>query len=86
MNRQVSALRNVLSEQAIGVLVRPTLPRALRIAKIYVDLGRQRKARLSHTKIEARLGTRHRGTMLEMPEQSGMSAGLGQYGALQHKW
>src|SRR5882762_4882532 len=33
-----------LSQQAIGVLVRPALPRALRIAKIDVDFGRQRKA------------------------------------------
>src|SRR5437868_45390 len=44
MHRQVGALWKVLSQQAIGVLVRPALPRALRIAKIYVDLGRQRKA------------------------------------------
>src|SRR6266403_108785 len=44
VHRQVGALRKVLSQQAIGVLVRPPLPRALRIAKIYVDFGRQRKA------------------------------------------
>ena len=44
MHRQVGALRKVLPQQAIGVLVRPALPRALRIAKIYVDFGRQRKA------------------------------------------
>src|SRR5712692_1391239 len=44
VQRQVGALRKVLSQQAIGVLVRPALPRALRIAKIYVDVGRQRKA------------------------------------------
>src|SRR5712691_6328844 len=44
VQRQVGALRKVLSQQAIGVLVRPALPRALRIAKIYVDFGRQRKA------------------------------------------
>ena len=44
MHRQVGALWKVLSQQAIGVLVRPALPRALRIAKIYVDFGRQRKA------------------------------------------
>src|SRR6185503_10153705 len=44
VNRQVGALRKVLSQQAIGVLVRPALPRALRIAKINVDVGRQRKA------------------------------------------
>src|SRR5216684_7106432 len=44
VHRQVGALREVLSQQAVGVLVRPALPRALRIAKIYVDCGRQRKA------------------------------------------
>jgi hypothetical protein len=44
MHRQVGALGEVLSQQAIGVLVRPALPWALRIAKIYVDFGRQRKA------------------------------------------
>src|ERR1700730_6729936 len=44
VHRQVGALRKVLPQQAIGVLVRPALPRALRIAKIYVDFGRQRKA------------------------------------------
>src|SRR5882757_7276053 len=41
IHRQVGALREVLSQQAIGVLVRPALPWALRIAKIYVDFGRQ---------------------------------------------
>src|SRR5258705_1065403 len=44
VHRQVGALREVLSQQAIGVLVRPALPRALRIAKIDVDFSRQRKA------------------------------------------
>ena len=44
MHRQVGALGKVLSQQAIGVLVRAALPRALRIAKIDVDFGRQRKA------------------------------------------
>src|SRR6266849_2618279 len=44
VRRQVGALRKILSQQAIGVLVRPALPRALRIAKIDVDFGRQRKA------------------------------------------
>src|ERR1700691_4590981 len=47
MHRQVGALREVLSQQAIGVLIRPTLPRALRIAKIHVDVGRQRKSTMS---------------------------------------
>jgi hypothetical protein len=44
MHRQVGALGKVLSQQAIGVLVRPALPRALRVAEIDVDVGRQRKA------------------------------------------
>src|SRR3974390_642665 len=44
VHRQVGGFRKVLSQQAIGVLVRAALPRALRIAKIYVDFGRQRKA------------------------------------------
>src|SRR6266480_6786928 len=44
VHRQVGAAREVLSLQAIGVLVRPALPWALRIAKIYGDFGRQRKA------------------------------------------
>src|SRR5271156_2371572 len=47
MHRQVGALRKVLSQQAIGVLVRPALPWALRIAKIDVDVGRQRKSTMS---------------------------------------
>src|ERR1700722_11079026 len=47
MHRQVGALRKVLSQQAIGVLVRSALPRALRIAKIDVDVGRQRKSTMS---------------------------------------
>ena len=42
--RQVGAPRKVLSQQTIGVLIRPALPRALWIAEIYVDFGRQRKA------------------------------------------
>jgi hypothetical protein len=44
MHRQVGALRKVLSQQAIGIFIRPALPRALRIAKIDVDFGRQSKA------------------------------------------
>src|SRR6202521_5475079 len=44
MHRQVGALWKVLSQQAIGVLVRPALPRALRIAEVNVNVGRQRKS------------------------------------------
>jgi hypothetical protein len=44
VHRQVGAFREVLSEQAVGVLVRPPLPRALRIAEVNIDVGRQRKS------------------------------------------
>ena len=44
VRRQVGALWKVLSQQAIGVLVRPALPRALRIAEVDIDVGRQRKS------------------------------------------
>src|SRR5688572_16920986 len=40
---QVDALREVLPQQAVGVLVRPALPRALRVAEVHLDVGRQRK-------------------------------------------
>jgi hypothetical protein len=43
-HRQIGAARKGLPEQAIGVLIRAALPRTLRIAKIYVDFGRQRKS------------------------------------------
>jgi len=38
------ALWKILPQQPIGILVRPTLPRALRVAKIDIDVGRHRKA------------------------------------------
>ena len=44
VHRQVGALRKVLSQQAIGVLIRPALPRALRITEVNVNVGRQRKS------------------------------------------
>src|SRR6266550_5854317 len=44
VHRQVGALWKVLSQLAVGVLVRPALPRALRIAKIDVYFGCQGKA------------------------------------------
>ncbi len=37
------AIGEVLSEQAIGVLIGPTLPRAARIAEVNIDVGRQCK-------------------------------------------
>src|SRR5467141_2658784 len=43
MHRQVSALRKVLSQQTIDVLIRAALPWVLRIAKINVDVCRQRE-------------------------------------------
>ena len=39
--RQVGAFGEVLSEQAIGVLVGAPLPRALWIAEVNVNVGRQ---------------------------------------------
>ena len=44
VHREVGALRKVLTQQTIGVLVRPTLPWALRIAEVNIDFGRQRKS------------------------------------------
>src|SRR5450830_2153858 len=44
VHRQVGSLRKVLSQQTVGVLVRPALPRTLRIAEVNVDVGRQRKS------------------------------------------
>src|SRR5450432_1388176 len=44
MHRQVGAFWKVLSQQAVGVLVRPALPRALRIAEVNIDVGRQGKS------------------------------------------
>src|SRR5471030_2800614 len=44
VHRKVGALRKVLSQQAIGVLVRAPLPWALRITEVNVDVGRQRKS------------------------------------------
>ncbi len=40
---QVGSLGEVLSEQAIGVLIGTTLPRALRITEVDIDVGRQAK-------------------------------------------
>src|SRR5579864_2042361 len=44
VNRQVSPFGEVLPEQAVGVLVGAALPRALRIAEVDVDVGRQAKS------------------------------------------
>ena len=41
--RQVGSLGEVLSEQAIGVLIGSPLPRALRITEVNVDVCRQAK-------------------------------------------
>ncbi len=43
VHRQVGSLGEVLSEQAIGVLVGTALPRTLRIAEVHIDVGRQAK-------------------------------------------
>ena len=44
VRRQVGTLRKVLSQQAIGVFIRAALPRTLWIAKVNIDVGRQREA------------------------------------------
>jgi hypothetical protein len=44
VERQIRSLGEILAQQAIGVFVGTALPRALRIAKIDVDLGRQGEA------------------------------------------
>src|SRR6516164_8541647 len=43
VHRQVGSLGKILPQQPVGVLIGPTLPRALRVAKVDVDFGRQRK-------------------------------------------
>ena len=42
--REVAAIRKVLAEQAIGVLVRASLPRAMRIAEVDSDASGHREA------------------------------------------
>ena len=41
---EVHALREVLSQESVGVLVRGTLPRVLRIAEVHLDIGLEREA------------------------------------------
>src|SRR4249919_2407849 len=42
--RQVGSFRKVLPQQTIGVLIRTTLPGALRVTEVDVDVGRERKS------------------------------------------
>ena len=42
--RQVHTFREVLPQQTVGILVRATLPRLLRITEVDLDVGRQAKA------------------------------------------
>ena len=44
MYRQVGPFGKILSQQTIGVLVGTPLPRALRVAELDLDVGRQREA------------------------------------------
>ena len=44
VHRQVSPFWKILSQQTIGVLIRPALPRTLRITEVNVDVRRQRKS------------------------------------------
>ncbi len=43
MHRQVGPFGEVLPQQAIGVLIGTTLPRASQIAEVNIDVGRQAK-------------------------------------------
>src|SRR5271165_3099224 len=43
VHRQIGSLEKILPQQPVGVLIGSTLPRALRIAEVDVDVGRQRK-------------------------------------------
>ena len=44
VHRQVGALRKILPQQAIGILIGTALPRTLRTAEVNVDVGRQRES------------------------------------------
>ena len=44
MHRHVSSLREVLSQQTVGVLIGTALPGTLWIAEVDVDVGCQRKS------------------------------------------
>ena len=57
--RQVSAMGKVLSQQAIGVLVRTSLPGALRVAAVDLDLGGNGKRLVRRQFVTAVPGQRH---------------------------
>ncbi len=42
--RQVGSLREILSEQTIGIFIGSALPRALRIAEVNINVGRKLEA------------------------------------------
>jgi len=42
--RQIGSLGEILSQQAIGVLIGTPLPRASRIAEVNINVGRQAKS------------------------------------------
>src|SRR3974390_1197440 len=53
VHRQGRSLRKVLSQQTIGVLIGTTLPRALRIAEVNIDVGRQREPAMIRKRLAA---------------------------------
>jgi uncharacterized protein with GYD domain len=58
VHRQIGSLRKVLSQQTIGVLVRPPLPRALRIAEVIRvqaarDLAKKMGVEIKHVYLTA---------------------------------
>ena len=44
VHRQVGSLGKVLSQQTVGVLIGSSLPWALRITEVDIDIGRERKS------------------------------------------
>ncbi len=44
MYREIGALREVLSKQAVGVLIGAALPGVLRVTEVHRDVGRQGEA------------------------------------------
>jgi hypothetical protein len=76
VHRQVGALWKVLSQQAVGVLVRAALPGALRIAKIDVDFGRQTGPILSNPTIErpSKVELKSPGSLIGLPKSKQRTA------------
>ncbi len=71
--RQVDAVGQVLAQQAVGVLVGTALPRAVRIAEVDLDIGRQGEAPVVGKFFAAVPGQRPTevsGQLARLPDQS----------------